>query len=481
MVAPAALAPRHHVRANAPAQLLVQLVLGELATAFQRIARGRGHLLERLGRREAVLGGQALDLPAELRAELAVVAGDQRTPVEGEVPRCQGVDRAAHDVGDDEIARVDRLEVGLAGDAVRACPQREQRRVAGEVRGGAGRRLGEAARIPGRQARAGQPEGEDLFDVDGHADPPTMAPGARSPSRRPRAGSADGRAGGPAAPARTRRCPARRAGRPSAAGGARRAGSAPVERRPQRLQLARATATTFDCGLAAAAICDPRGRVAQYASDSSSDTTLTAPVARIWRWSASHGSTSAARGLASASRPLRDDRFVKSTKPRSSRPLSSTVRAMGAPRRWPSRAPSRWARARPPRPPRRASARPARSRSARGRVLEHGRARVGLAHRSPAPAAPTGDEPREQPLQLAAPGRRTAPCAPARAARPCSTARRASRSARTASRRAIGPADASPAATRGQRGQVRGHRALLEVAARARRAGRSAAAPSPAR
>ena len=67
--------------------------------------------------------------------------------------------------------------------------------------------------------------------------------------------------------------------------------------------------TTVDCGLAAAAICEPRGRVAQYASDSASDTMLTAPVTRIWRCSASQGSVSAARGLASASRPLRDVRL----------------------------------------------------------------------------------------------------------------------------------------------------------------------------
>jgi len=69
--------------------------------------RGRRHLLQRLTRGEPRLGGETLDLPAELRGELALVAGDQGAPVEREVAGRERVDGPADDVGDDEVAGVD--------------------------------------------------------------------------------------------------------------------------------------------------------------------------------------------------------------------------------------------------------------------------------------------------------------------------------------------------------------------------------------
>ena len=63
-----------------------------------------------------VLGGEPLDLPAELRGELAVVAGDQGAPVEREVAGRERVDGPADDVGDDELAGVDRALVGRPRD-----------------------------------------------------------------------------------------------------------------------------------------------------------------------------------------------------------------------------------------------------------------------------------------------------------------------------------------------------------------------------
>jgi hypothetical protein len=75
------------------------------------------------------------------------------------------MDGPAHDVGDDEVAGVDRAMVGLSGEALGPRCQRQQRRVAGEVRGGTGGRFGETARAPSGQPEACQPEGENLIGV----------------------------------------------------------------------------------------------------------------------------------------------------------------------------------------------------------------------------------------------------------------------------------------------------------------------------
>ena len=174
VVALAALTPRQQVGADALAQLLVQLDLAQRA-AFQRVLRRTGDLLERVGRREPVLGCEPLDLLAELAAELVVVAREQRPAIERVVLRRERVDRAAHDVRDDELAAVDGLVVVLAGELLRARRQREQRGVAGEVRGGARRRFGEAVRVAGREARAGQPEGEDLLCLHAEEGAPVAA------------------------------------------------------------------------------------------------------------------------------------------------------------------------------------------------------------------------------------------------------------------------------------------------------------------
>jgi hypothetical protein len=143
----------------------VQLVLVESPAVRQCILRGRRHLLERLARGESLLGGEMLDLPAHLCGKLVVVAGDQGTPVEREVGGCERVDGSADDVGDDEVAGVDRAVVGLSGEALGARRQRQQCRVAGEIRGGAGRRLGQTLRAADGQPGAGQPEGENLIGV----------------------------------------------------------------------------------------------------------------------------------------------------------------------------------------------------------------------------------------------------------------------------------------------------------------------------
>jgi hypothetical protein len=94
VVAPAAPTPGHQVGADALSQFLVELVLVERPAVCQRILRDRRHLLERLARGESLVGGETLDLPAELLGKLAVVAGDQGTPVEREVARRERVGMA---------------------------------------------------------------------------------------------------------------------------------------------------------------------------------------------------------------------------------------------------------------------------------------------------------------------------------------------------------------------------------------------------
>jgi hypothetical protein len=131
----------------------------------ERVLRCRRHLLEGVAGGESLLGGETLDLPAELCPQLSVVAGDQGAPVEREVAGRERVDGAADDVRDDEVAGVDRAPVGLSGDALGSRRQRQQRRVAGEVRGGAGGRFGETARAAHGKPGAGQPEGENLIGV----------------------------------------------------------------------------------------------------------------------------------------------------------------------------------------------------------------------------------------------------------------------------------------------------------------------------
>ena len=147
MVALAALAPRHQVGADALAQRLVQVVAAERASAAQRVPRRVGDLLERIAGGEALVGRQPLDLPPELLAELVVVARDQRPSIEGEVLRRERVDRAAHDVRDDESAAVRGRVVLLARQPVQPRRQREQRRVAREVRGRASGCLGKILRV----------------------------------------------------------------------------------------------------------------------------------------------------------------------------------------------------------------------------------------------------------------------------------------------------------------------------------------------
>jgi hypothetical protein len=73
------------------------------------------------------------------------------------------MDRAPNDVRHHELAGVDRIVVRLSGDALGPRCEREQRGVAAEVGGGAGRRFGETRRAPNGEPGAGQSKGENLF------------------------------------------------------------------------------------------------------------------------------------------------------------------------------------------------------------------------------------------------------------------------------------------------------------------------------
>ncbi len=305
------------------------------------------------------------------------------------------------------------------------------------------------------------------------------APGARPPRlRHPCAGSAAGRAGGPGGPATARPRRARSAGRPSAAAAAqacRPDGARP--RADHRSSSAARDATTADCGLAAAAICEPRGRLAQYASDSSSDTTPTAPVTRIWRCSASQGSTSAARGFgqrlaALARRAVREQHepalveALQQHGPRRRTAVALAVANVIALGSWT--------------PAATASAEPAR------RLLHPGRREVGLvqpgqrvalAHRREIRCA--ADEPVEQPVEL---GRRVV-------AQPRVDRRRLHDRARRRRQPAEALRRVHPrhrprvrvaGGDRGQRLQVRAHGALLEPGGQCVRAAQPAGAPAPA-
>jgi hypothetical protein len=93
----------------------VQRVPVEPLAVRQRIGRGRRYLLERLARGDSRLGGETPHLLAELRRELAVVAGDQGAPVQRQVTGREGVDGPADDVGDDQVAGVDRTGSASTG------------------------------------------------------------------------------------------------------------------------------------------------------------------------------------------------------------------------------------------------------------------------------------------------------------------------------------------------------------------------------
>ena len=92
----------------------MQLVLAERATPAQDVLRCRGDRGQRGGRREPLLGGQILDLAAELDTQLVIVGCDQRSAVKAEVAGRDRVDRSTDDVRDDELAAVGRLVIGLA-------------------------------------------------------------------------------------------------------------------------------------------------------------------------------------------------------------------------------------------------------------------------------------------------------------------------------------------------------------------------------
>jgi hypothetical protein len=143
----------------------MELVPAQRAPCAQRSLRRLGDLVERVGRAEAVLGGQPPHLLAELHRQLAVVVREQRPAVEREIAGRERVNRSPHDVSHDQITCIDRFLVPLPGDALMARRDGEQRSVLREVRGGARSRLGEGSGIANREPGAGEPEAQDSLGV----------------------------------------------------------------------------------------------------------------------------------------------------------------------------------------------------------------------------------------------------------------------------------------------------------------------------
>ena len=157
------------------------------------------------------------------------------------------------------------------------------------------------------------------------------ARGARSSSRPPYAGSAAGRAAARSGRPRTPTPPARPGSRPSRAAPAPRPGNRAATSASAASSSAREP-TTSDCGLAQA----PELRVPRPGREVRLDLVAAqlappVPSTRTCRATWCHGNTSAARGFAARSAALAEPRLVKNRRPRPSYPLSSTVRAAGAP------------------------------------------------------------------------------------------------------------------------------------------------------
>ena len=139
---------------------------------------------------------------------------------------------------------------------------------------------------------------------------PVTATAARRPRPRRPGGTAAGRAAGSAGPARTRRRAARRAGRPRTAA----RGTSPPAKRSSS-SACRCSSTSRDAmhlGLPRHPGADLRAARARrkYASTSSRSTTSTVPSTTTCRSSGTQDSSSDACGLACASVPLRERRFV---------------------------------------------------------------------------------------------------------------------------------------------------------------------------
>jgi hypothetical protein len=100
-----------------------------------------------------------------LAGELVVVIGDRRAAPQREVVGGDGVDRRAQARPEDELARLDRRVEAIPVDPGRPCAEREQRRVALEVRGGTGGRRREVDPPPPVEPLAGQTVGEDLIGL----------------------------------------------------------------------------------------------------------------------------------------------------------------------------------------------------------------------------------------------------------------------------------------------------------------------------
>lgn len=130
-----------------------------------RSPRRLRHIRERVCGRDAMLGRQAPELPAELLRKLIVVGRDQRASVEAEVTGGKRMNGPPHDVRDDELAIMHSLVIGLARNALPPRRQRGQGRVASEVRGRTCRRLRKTPRLAFDKPRASEPERKHPFSL----------------------------------------------------------------------------------------------------------------------------------------------------------------------------------------------------------------------------------------------------------------------------------------------------------------------------
>jgi len=101
---------------------------------------------------------------------------------------------------------------------------------------------------------------------------------------------------------------------------------------PQSPSSSARLATTWLCGEAHAESRPPTGRLRKYASDASSSSASTRPSTLTCRWNGRvQCRTTAARGTAAISSPLRLRRWVWKVRPLSSGPRRRTIRTDGTP------------------------------------------------------------------------------------------------------------------------------------------------------
>lgn len=162
----AALAPRQQLLAHPLSQLLVEAVAVQAPPTRERPARCLGDLREGLGGPDRMAAQPAGGTVAELAGELLVVIRDGRAPVQREVARGERMQRRPKARGQDQLAGVDRGGEALPRGRFGTRGERQQRRVALEVRRRAGGGLGKADAAAAVEAVAYETMGEDLLAGD---------------------------------------------------------------------------------------------------------------------------------------------------------------------------------------------------------------------------------------------------------------------------------------------------------------------------